>query len=152
MFFVERVYLSCYSQKQGRSLSNSGNKIQKKKKGGKIYSRTHTFRAKVPKSNIWVKRWHSKCEILKNIERHNFWLNYLPTGNELLGHPVLREAGEVTFCLVKNILVRSNLPECKTSKSPVLPVSKDLLVYLLMKTCNYYIEKTVGLTRAPTPL
>ena len=30
VFFVERVYLSCYSQKQGRSLSNSGNKIQKK--------------------------------------------------------------------------------------------------------------------------
>ena len=51
-----------------------------KKYGEEIYSRRQTFRAKVHKSNIRVKRWHSNYEILKkkNIERHNFWLNYLP--------------------------------------------------------------------------
>ena len=49
-----------------------------KKYGGKIYLRTHIFRTRVHKSNIRVKRWHSKYELLKNIERHNFCLNYLP--------------------------------------------------------------------------
>ena len=44
----------------------------------KIYPRRHIYRAKVYKSNIRAKRWHSKYEILKNTERCNFWLNYMP--------------------------------------------------------------------------
>ena len=35
-----------------------------------------TFGAKVHKSNIRVKRWHNKYEIINQIERQNFWLNY----------------------------------------------------------------------------
>ena len=46
-------------KKQGRSSSNSGYKIQKKK-GWKMYSHTRTFGAEVHKSNIRVKRWHNK--------------------------------------------------------------------------------------------
>ena len=44
-------------RKQGRSSSNSGDKIQKR--GWKIYSRTRTFGVEVYKSNI---RWHNKYE------------------------------------------------------------------------------------------
>ena len=36
--------------------------IKYKKKGWKIYLRTHTFGAEVHKSNIRVKRWHNKYE------------------------------------------------------------------------------------------
>ena len=50
-------------KKQGRSLSNSGYKIQKIYRG-KIYSRTGTFGAKVCRSNIGVKRLHNKYETL----------------------------------------------------------------------------------------
>ena len=35
------------------------------------------FGAKVHKSNIRVKRWHNKYEIINSIERQNFCLNYL---------------------------------------------------------------------------
>ena len=37
--------------------------------GGKIYSRTRTFGAKVHKWNIRVKRWQNKYEIINQIER-----------------------------------------------------------------------------------
>ena len=50
-------------RKQGRSSSNSGYKIQKIY-GGKICSPTRTFGAKVHRSNIRVKRWQNKYEIL----------------------------------------------------------------------------------------
>ena len=48
-------------KKQGRSSSDSGYEIQKMC-GWKIYSRTRTFGAEVHKSNIRVKRWHTKYE------------------------------------------------------------------------------------------
>ena len=62
-------------KKQGRSSSKSDYKVQKKLSGGKIYSRTRIFGSKVHKSNIRVKRWHNKYEILNYTERHNFSLN-----------------------------------------------------------------------------
>ena len=76
-------------KKQGRSSSKSDYKVQKTKFvfctlyfpaahlmcGRKIYSRTRTFGSKVHKSNIRVKRWHNKYEILNYTERHNLSLN-----------------------------------------------------------------------------
>ena len=54
-----------------------------KRYGGKIYSRTRTFDPKVHKSNMQVKRWHNKYEILNKIERNNFYLNSLPIKSKL---------------------------------------------------------------------
>ena len=54
------IFLNIH-KKQGRSSSNSGYKIQKKK-GWKIYWSTRTFGAEVHKSNIGVKRWHNMYE------------------------------------------------------------------------------------------
>ena len=55
------TFLDSHKKKQGKSSSNSDNKIQTKK-GWKIYSRTRTFGVAVHKSNIRVKRWHNKYE------------------------------------------------------------------------------------------
>ena len=80
VFAFKGFFLSWYLQKQGRSLSKSGNKIQKIC-GGKMYSRMHTFGAEVHKSNIRVTRWHNKYKILNCIERHNFCLSDLLTNS-----------------------------------------------------------------------
>ena len=55
--------------------ANRTTKYKKQMCGRKIYSRTRTFGSKVHKSNIRVKRWHNKYEILNYTERHNFSLN-----------------------------------------------------------------------------
>ena len=65
-------------KKLGRSSSNSGYKIQKNM-WRDIYSRTLTFGAELHKSQIEVKRWHIKYEILNYIKRQNFFLNDLFT-------------------------------------------------------------------------
>ena len=63
-WFSLRGFIFHYIHKnQGRSLSNSGYKIQKIYRG-KIYSRTGTFGAKVCRSNTRVKRLHNKYETL----------------------------------------------------------------------------------------
>ena len=81
-FFVERVNLSWYSQKTRKEFEQF--RLQNTKRyGGKIYSRTRTFDPKVHKSNMQVKRWHNKYEILNKIERNNFYLNSLPIKSKL---------------------------------------------------------------------
>ena len=104
-------------KKQGRSSSNSGYEIQKIC-GWKIYSRTRTFGAEVHKSNIRVKRWHTKYESSELLLKDTTFVEIicLPSPivlkyrlikqrNELLGHPVygkdnnsfLGEAGQFFF-------------------------------------------------------
>ena len=61
VFALRGFILRDIHKKQGRSSSNSGYEIQKIC-GWKIYFRTRTFSAEVHKSNIRVKKWHSKYE------------------------------------------------------------------------------------------
>ena len=64
VFFVERVCFRFNHKNKVYEIEQFG--LQNTKTyGGKIYSRRHIFRAKVYKSNIQAKRWHSKYEMLK---------------------------------------------------------------------------------------
>ena len=69
MVFVERV---CF-----RDIHKNKEEVEQfglqntKTYGAKIYSRRHVFRAKVYKSNVQAKRWHSKT-INNRFLKHNF--------------------------------------------------------------------------------
>ena len=64
VFFVERVCFRDIHKNKVYEIEQFG--LQNTKTyGGNIYSRRHIFRAKVYKSNIQAKRWHSKYEMLK---------------------------------------------------------------------------------------
>ena len=64
VFFVGRVCFRDIHKNKVYEIEQFG--LQNTKTyGGNIYPRRHIFRAKVYKSNIQAKRWHSKYEILK---------------------------------------------------------------------------------------
>ena len=104
------------------------------------------FGAKVHKSNIRVKRWHNKYEIINSIERQNFCLNYLlfkSNRTALQTHKV----EERIFCMeqdVKKICSEANYHLRNISKirkySPrtLLKFSSMLLLVLSLTTVTHF--------------
>ena len=99
-------------KKQGRSLGNSGYKIQKNM-WQEIYSRTRTrtrtFGAEVHKSNIRVERWHNKFKI---------YICYSPAGRSVMGETVPEVLNTARGRRLRAVLRPSRLQEtcCKKDR------------------------------------